>query len=88
MTPPEEEEVREHLTDDIDRASALEMMENASSVNAIRQKAKQDQLPDTEGRYMILDCVDCGGEIGIERIRVSLRNTLCVGCATARERRR
>lgn len=77
-----------NLPDENDRASALELAISEAAVAEIQHKAKRDQEPDSEGVYRILDCVECGETIDPKRLRVALRNTLCIYCQTERERRR
>lgn len=77
-----------NLPDENDRASAIEMAVTQASVEDIQRRVKQDQEPDADGVYRILDCVDCGEEIGTGRLRASIRNTLCIFCASALERRK
>ncbi len=77
-----------NLPDENDRASALEQAISEAAVAEIRHKAKRDQEPGPDGYYRILDCVDCGEEIGLGRLHAAIRNTLCIWCATALERRK
>jgi RNA polymerase-binding transcription factor DksA len=73
-------EIDQHysLPDENDRASAIEhAMTDAAS--------KRSQEPDKDGTYSILDCLNCGNEIGDGRLRVSIKNTICLECAHAEE---
>lgn len=79
------DEIEKH-PDPHDIASDLEMMSTEAAIYEARKKTKRDQEADAKGRYEIEDCVECGNEIGEGRLRVSIRNTLCVECATAHER--
>jgi RNA polymerase-binding transcription factor DksA len=73
----------ERLPDVLDRASSNEMKATAGLVDAIRGKCKVDQRPDANGVYD-----ECGLEIGEQRLRVAIRNLLCVHCASAEEKRK
>lgn len=83
MTIPAKEK---HI-DILDRASQAEMAFTEASINAARRANKRMQEPDEDGKYLVLDCIDCGDEIGDERLKVATKNKLCIHCATARERR-
>lgn len=78
----------ERMPDVLDRASSNELKATAGLVDAIRGKCKVDQSPDANGVFAVTECDDCGGEIGEARLRVAIRNLLCVHCATAEEKRR
>lgn len=51
------------------------------------RKMKREQEPDSEGVYPFTECRDCDSPIGSERIKVSIQNRTCIGCATAHEKR-
>lgn len=78
----------ERTPDVSDQASRVE--EEAAMHRAIEhaRKMRREQEPRADGTYEFLDCDDCGGEIGLDRIEVSIQNRLCWGCATIREKRR
>jgi len=78
----------EKFTDQNDRASDIEDRAREQAVYDTRKNAKRTQEPDEHGKYLVLECVDCGEEIGEGRLRVSIKNTLCIYCAEASERRR
>ena len=82
MTQPQ----RENLSDLCDIASDLEMSFTSHAVAAVQRKTKQDQEPDADGVYPILDCIACGNEIGEGRLKAAARNHLCIHCATRAER--
>lgn len=83
MTPYE----KEKFTDEHDIASELEMKFTEGRIGDVRAKARQDQQPDSDGNYAILECDECGLEIGTERLKVAPRNLMCVYCATVAERK-
>lgn len=85
MTEPEEEE---KFSDTFDTASHQEMRFTAAAIAAVQARLKREQEPDEEGNYVILDCVECGNEIGQGRLAVAARNTVCVFCASKAERRK
>lgn len=74
------------LTDPSDQASEIEHRSLAIYLHDARKKAKRTQEARADGTYAITDCEDCGDEIGEGRLKVSIKNTICVYCATARER--
>lgn len=78
----------EQLSDPNDVASEVEMRTTESALNRVRQAARRQQEPDAQGRYAILDCVECGSEIGEGRLRVAIKNHLCIYCAELSERKR
>lgn len=84
----DDEEKREKLTDILDIASESEGKFRDNAISEARAKVKQDQLPDKDGVYAVLDCVECGEEIGEGRLRAAPKNTICIHCASAAERRR
>lgn len=79
---------REDMADEHDRASRLELLEMEQRLLTARKSARRTQEPDEHGAYLTLDCVQCGSEIGIDRLKVAIKNTLCIDCATWNERRR
>lgn len=89
MTQPEIESIfdREHASDVSDQASQRETEHLDISLREHARKMKRDQEPDKAGNYTLLDCVECGSEIGLARIKVAIKNTLCIHCATLAERR-
>ena len=78
----------EKHSDDIDRASALEMKTTQSALNTVRAAARRQQEVRADGTYAITECEECGEDIGGERLRVSIKNLYCIHCATAQEKRR
>lgn len=79
---------KEKCTDPSDIATQAEMERNQSLLNEIRSRTKRTQEPNRRGRYAIVDCVECDNEIGEGRLKHAIKNTLCIECATAAERRR
>jgi RNA polymerase-binding transcription factor DksA len=86
MSAPEEglPEMEKHA-DIGDIATDLEMSFTAAAIRAVQQRMKRSQEPDADGVYAILDCLECGAEIGRGRLHVAMKNTICVFCATAAE---
>lgn len=78
----------EKLTDVLDRASEVEMRTTSLAIDNTRRNAKPQQQPLADGTYEVTDCEECGNEIGIERLRVAIKNKYCIHCATKMERRR
>lgn len=81
-----QELVDRQVADEIDRAQNLAMEANLNRIREIQAQCKPVRLPRADGTYEEEDCDDCGNEIGIERMRVAIKNHLCVFCATKRER--
>lgn len=79
---------KEKLTDISDKATAAEAehLEIARQDAARRMKRQQEPLAD--GSYAVLDCEECGEEIGEGRLRAAIQNCMCIHCATRAERRR
>jgi len=73
--------------DPFDQASALEQAATDQAIYEVRRYCKPTQAPLKNGTYEVTDCDDCGNEIGAARLKVAIKNTLCVHCATLRERR-
>ncbi len=76
----------ERTADVSDQASRVEEEEALHRRIAHARKMKRAQEPDSDGNYAILDCDDCGLEIGLDRIKVAIQNTTCVACQTLKER--
>lgn len=79
---------RERHTDVNDIASDIEHEQVEISLAEHAKRMKRDQEPDANGDYAILDCVECGQEIGGGRLKAAIKNTLCIYCATKMEKRR
>ena len=78
---------REHQADVSDLATTVEQESVHLTWLAHHSKVKRSQEPDADGNYAILDCIQCGEEINPERLKVAIKNTLCIYCATLAERR-
>ena len=78
----------EKYSDPLDVASRNESIATEDAVREQRRKAQPHQLPDESGNFAITECVECGDEIGEQRLRVAIKNTLCIYCATEQERRK
>lgn len=78
----------EQLSDPNDIASEVEMLTTESALNRVRRAARRHQEPDANGVYAILDCIECGAEIGEGRLKVSIKNDICIYCAELAERKR
>lgn len=77
-------EIERH-TDPLDIASRNEELATADSIRIARAGAVPQQFPDDKGEYLIRECVECGNDIGVERLRVAVKNLFCVECVNARE---
>ena len=80
-------ENNEKMPDVLDQASELELRANEGRVRMVMEKCKPQQHPRSDGTYAITECDECGGDIGAERLKVAIQNLLCIGCATALEKR-
>lgn len=78
----------ERLTDVSDIASEQEFRANAEALRQAKLAAKPQQCAGADGLFPFPDCDDCGEEIGEERLRVAIKNRLCIYCANRREGRR
>jgi RNA polymerase-binding transcription factor DksA len=76
----------EHHPDPIDRASALELATTEDAIRVVQARNVQKQKPGADGEYPEPDCIECGNEIGIGRLRVAANNVMCIHCATIAER--
>lgn len=77
----------EKLSDPSDRATATEMDALDDALGAIRRRAIRSQEADQGGAYAVLDCIECGNEIGRGRLDAAIKNTICIDCAVAAEKR-
>lgn len=84
----------EKYTDHLDIAARNEQIATTDSIREARKNATPTQLPKTrvvngvkEEYFEITECDECGNEIGEKRLKVSIKNTLCIHCATAQERK-
>lgn len=75
-------------SDVLDKASQVEQRNMNISRQEHAKKMKRSQEPGPDGFYPVLDCIECGNEIGEGRLRVSIKNTLCIACANHAEGRR
>ncbi len=73
----------ERHIDPLDQASANAQDLIEGLVAARRRDAAPQQVPDAEGKYKILECIeeDCGVELPIERLRLG-----CIRCVDCQER--
>lgn len=85
--PESEIPISEKVSDVSDQATNQEQRALAYHLDRAMRKSKRQQEEKADGTYEVTDCVDCGDEIGEQRLRVSIMNTLCIYCATARERK-
>jgi RNA polymerase-binding transcription factor DksA len=83
-----EEEEKERIADDNDRASKLEIEFTENALIEVRLRCVRQQEPDSEGRYLVTECEDCGETIPIARLRVAIYNKKCVVCQERFERLR
>lgn len=77
----------ENSSDLIDIANDLAMKLTEAAISDSRRKAKQDQSPDSQGTFKVLECIGCELDIGLERLKVAPRNLYCVFCAAVMERK-
>lgn len=78
----------EKYSDPLDVASRNESIATEDAVREQRKLAVPQQIPDAAGNFSVTECLECGGEIGVQRLMVAIKNTLCIYCATEQERRK
>lgn len=78
----------EKYSDPLDVASRNESIATADAVREQRKLAVPQQIPDAAGNFSVTECLECGDEIGEQRLMVAIKNTLCIYCATEQERRK
>lgn len=78
----------EKYSDPLDVASRNEMYATNEAIREQRLKCKPQQEPDADGNYLVHECLECGEDIGEQRLRVAIKNLFCVDCASAQERER
>ncbi len=79
---------QEKYSDPLDVASRNESIATDDAVREQRKKARPQQIPDAAGNFAITECVECGDEIGEQRLRVAIKNLYCIDCVTAQERKK
>lgn len=77
----------EHHSDPFDVASDVEARARDGAISAARAKAKPQQAVRADGTFAVVDCMDCGNEIGVARLICASRNLLCIHCAVEQEKR-
>jgi len=77
----------EKYSDPLDVAARNEQFATDDAIREQRKLAQPQQTPDEHGHYLIHECLECGEDIGLERLRVATKNLLCIHCATEQERR-
>lgn len=68
------------LTDESDRASAIEAQFNEDALEEARRRTGPETSPDFDGQH----CVDCGENIPAARLR--LIKIRCIDCQTLKEK--
>lgn len=84
---PDEKYQIEHHCDPLDVASDAEARARDGAISAAMAKAKPQQVARADGTFSVVHCIECGDDIGAERLKVASRNLTCVHCASALERR-
>lgn len=75
----------EQYSDELDRASALQMEAAESAITNIQHACRRQQEERADGSYEVTECRDCGNDIGEGRLRAAIKNMTCIHCATFRE---
>ena len=82
----------EQYSDPLDVASRNESIATTDAIRIMQLAAKPYQSPRKEvisgvevDHYEITSCLECGDPIGEMRLRVSIKNTFCIVCASAQE---
>lgn len=79
-------EIERH-SDPFDVASDVESRARDGAISAAAAKAKPQQVARADGTFEIEHCLECGDDIGADRLKVASRNLYCVHCASVLERR-
>ncbi len=79
---------QEKYSDPLDVASRNESIATDDAVREQRKLAVPQQIPDEHGHFAVTECLACGEHIGEQRLKVAIKNTLCIYCATEQERRK
>jgi RNA polymerase-binding transcription factor DksA len=77
----------EKYSDPLDVASRNEAIATEDALREQRKKAVPQQTPDEHGFYAITECLECGEDIGLERLRVATKNCYCLSCVEDQEKR-
>lgn len=76
----------ERPSDVADQASLMEEETFRHAMLEHARKMRRDQEIGPDGLWPTEDCDECGCEIGEGRLTKSIRNRLCIHCATLEER--
>lgn len=87
MNFPDVENTPDKITDVSDQATAREMENLDISLREHARRVRRSQDARADGTYEITECVECGEDIGEGRLTHAIKNTLCIHCATAAEKR-
>ena len=79
---------QEKYSDPLDVASRNESIATDDAVREQRKLAVPLQFPDEHGHFAVTSCIECGEDIGEQRLKVAIKNLLCWDCATAQERKK
>ena len=79
---------QEKYSDPLDVASRNESIATDDAVREQRKLAVPQQFPDEHGHFAVTECLACGEHIGEQHLKVAIKNTLCIYCATEQERRK
>lgn len=77
----------EKYSDPLDVASRNEQFATDDAIREQRKLAQPQQEPDEHGHYSIHECLECGEDIGLERLRVATKNCYCLSCVEDQEKR-
>ena len=69
------------LTDDSDRASAIEAQFNEDALEEARRKTAPETNPDFDGKH----CIECGEKIPAARLK--LMKIRCIDCQSLKEQK-
>ena len=77
-----EEEVR--FTDPLDAANHFADMHNRRSEAAVRAKAAPEQVPNPDGSWPTMTCIDCDEDLNPARLLMG--RVRCIACQTCKEK--
>jgi RNA polymerase-binding transcription factor DksA len=84
---PDTDDTMDKITDPSDLATQREQENLDISLKEHARAMRRSQELREDGTYEIEECLECGNEIGLGRLMHAIKNTLCIHCATAAEKR-
>lgn len=76
----------DRFADEIDQAAVISASHNEACIKSAQHAMRPQQEPDENGNYPHTECVECGDDLPIERMKMG--RILCVYCQEQKERAR